>query len=77
VWIYTQSNITNKKIKFVLFEGWESTFEANDPFESYTNFHNNLKIAMIKVFPYISKNERKICKPHKKSLDDKWYMKEK
>ena len=32
---------------------WESTFKANDPCESYTNFHNNLKIAIDKNFPLV------------------------
>ena len=32
---------------------WESTFDANDPCESYMRFHNNLKIAINKSFPFV------------------------
>ena len=40
---------------------WESTFETNDPCESYTNFHNNLKVAIDKYFP--------LAKIKKKTVD--------
>ena len=32
---------------------WESTFDANDPCESSMRFHNNLKIAIDKSFPFV------------------------
>ena len=37
---------------------WESTFEANDPCESHTNFHNNLKIAIDKSFPLVKMKDK-------------------
>jgi hypothetical protein len=53
---------------------WESTFETNDPCESYTNFHNNLKVAIDKCFPLVSKNKKENCGSQKKSRDDNWYI---
>ena len=32
---------------------WESTVDANDTCESYMRFHNNLKIAIDKSFPFV------------------------
>ena len=32
---------------------WESTFDTNDPCESYMRFHTNLKIAIDKSFPFV------------------------
>jgi hypothetical protein len=37
---------------------WESTFKSKDPCESYTNFHNNLKIAIDKSFPLVKMKDK-------------------
>jgi hypothetical protein len=53
---------------------WESTYKTNDACESYNNFHNSLKVAIDKNFPFVKMKRKAIDHTKSPWMTARWYF---